>query len=331
MCILEDSTVWRSTIGLIVAFAIFVAPLTSAAQPQGKVVRVGWLYFGVASGDMLEGLRQGLRAFGYIEGQNLTIEQRNAAGHYERLPALATDLVQLPVDVLVAAGAATTRAAQRATSTIPIVIMTSADPVQERLVTSLARPGGNITGVSSLQVALLGKRLELLKEAVPTLARIATLWNPANPTPFVQETQVAAQALGVQLHTLGVSTPTEFEGAFAAAANSRAEALLVMPDSFLHNHRTRIVDLAQRHRLPGMYPDPGYVREGGLMSYATSVLAMGHRAGTLVGKSLQGATPADLPVEQATKFEFLINLKTAKALGITIPPHLLMLADEVIQ
>jgi ABC-type uncharacterized transport system substrate-binding protein len=276
-------------------------------------------------------LRQGLHEVGYVEGQNLIIEQRNAGGQHERLPELAADLVQLPVDVLVAAGAATTRAAQRATSTIPIVIMTSADPVQAGLVASLARPGGNITGVSSLQVALLGKRLELLKEAVPALARIAALGNPANPTPFLQETQVAAQALGVQLHALGVSTPTEFEGAFAAAIRSRAEALIVMPDSFLHNHHTRIVDLAQRHQLPGMYPDPEYVRAGGLMSYATSVLAMGRRAGTLVGKILNGAKPADLPVEQATKFQFIINLKTATALGITLPPHLLILADEMLQ
>jgi putative ABC transport system substrate-binding protein len=280
---------------------------------------------------MLNGLRQGLHEVGYVEGQNLIIEQRNAGGQHERLPELAADLVQLPVDVLVAAGAATTRAAQRATSTIPIVIMTSADPVQAGLVASLARPGGNITGVSSLQVALLGKRLELLKEAVPALARIAALGNPANPTPFLQETQVAAQALGVQLHALGVSTPTEFEGAFAAAIRSRAEALIVMPDSFLHNHHTRIVDLAQRHQLPGMYPDPEYVRAGGLMSYATSVLAMGRRAGTLVGKILNGAKPADLPVEQATKFQFIINLKTATALGITLPPHLLILADEMLQ
>jgi len=228
-------------------------------------------------------------------------------------------------------GQATTRAAQRATSTIPIVIMTSTDPVQAGLVASWVRPGGNITGVSSLQVALLGKRLELLKEAVPALSRIAAIWNPANPTPFVPDTQVAAQALGVQLHPLGVSTLTDFEGAFAAVANARAEALIVMPDAFLQNHHTKIVDLAQRHRLRGMYPDPEYARTGGLMSYATSVLAMGHRAATFVDKILNGANPADLPVEQAMRFQFLINLKTAKALGITMPPHLLTLADEVIR
>jgi putative ABC transport system substrate-binding protein len=323
----------RRIIGLILTLALglLVAPLSAEAPPAGKVYRIGWLYFGVASGDMLGGFRQGLRELGYVEGQNLTIEQRNAGGQYERLPDMATDLVRLPVDVLVAAGAATTRAAQRATSTIPIVIMTSADPVQAGLVASLVRPGSNITGVSSLQVALLGKRLELLKEAVPAISRIAALWNPANPTPFLPETQVAAQALGVQLHAFGVSTPTDVEGAFADAASGRAEALIVMPDSFLHNHHTRIVDLAQRHRLPGMYPDPEYVRAGGLMSYATSVLAMGHRAATFVDKILNGATPADLPVEQAMTFQFLINLKTAQALGITIPPHLLTLADEVVQ
>jgi putative tryptophan/tyrosine transport system substrate-binding protein len=209
--------------------------------------------------------------------------------------------------------------------------MTSTDPVQAGLVASWVRPGGNITGVSSLQVALLGKRLELLNETVPACSRIAALWNPANPTPFLPDTQVAAQALGVHLQALEVSTPAEFEGAFAAAASGRVEALIVMPDSFLHNHHTKIVDLAQRHRLPGMYPDPEYVRAGGLMSYATSVLAMGHRTATLVDKILKGATSADLPVEQAMKFQFLINLKTSKALGITILPHLLLLANEVIQ
>jgi putative tryptophan/tyrosine transport system substrate-binding protein len=233
--------------------------------------------------------------------------------------------------VLVAAGAAPTRVAQEATRTIPIVMMTSADPVEAGLVTSWARPGGNMTGVSSLQVALPGKRLELLKEAIPTLLRVAALWNPGNLTAFLPDTQVAAQALGVQLQAFGMSTLTAFEEAFAAAASSRAEALIVMPDSFLHNHHTKIVDLAQRHRLPGMYPDPEYARAGGLMSYATSVLAMGRRAATFVDKILNGASPAELPVEQATKFQFLINLKTAKALGITIPPHLLTLADEVIQ
>jgi putative ABC transport system substrate-binding protein len=320
------------TLGLLITLtlAFLVAPLAAEAPP-GKVYRIGWLYFGVASGDMLGGFRQGLRELGYVEGHNLTIEQRNAGGHPERLTEGAADLVGLPVDVLVAAGAATTRPAQQATRTIPIVIMTSTDPVQAGLVASWGRPGGNITGISSRQVALLGKRLELLTEVIPGISRVAAFWNTANLTPFVQETQVAAQTLGVQLQALGVSTLAELEGAFAAAARNRAEALIVMPDSFLHNHHTQIIDLAQRHRLPGMFPDPEYVRAGGLMSYATSVLAMGHRAAAFVDKILKGATPADLPVEQAMKFQLLINLKTAQALGITIPPHLLTLADEVIQ
>jgi putative ABC transport system substrate-binding protein len=329
---MSEATMTRCTLGLLVTLALglLVVPL-GAEAPAGKAYRIGWLYFGVASGDMLGGFRQGLHELGYVEGQNLTIEQRNAGGQHERLADLAADLVRLPVDVLVAAGAATTRPAQQATRTIPIVIMTSTDPVQTGLIASWVRPGGNITGVSSLQVALLGKRLEILKEAIPTLSRVAAFWNPGNPTAFLPDTQVAAQALGVQLQAFGLPTLAAFEGAFAAAAGSRAEALIVMPDSFLHNHHTQIVDLAQRHRLPGMYPDPEYVRAGGLMSYTTSVLAMGHRAATFVDKLLNGANPAELPVEQAMTFRFLINLKTAKALGITIPPHLLTLANEVIQ
>jgi len=184
-------------------------------------------------------------------------------------------------------GRALTRAAQRATSTIPIVIMTSTDPVQAGLVASWVRPGGNITGVSSLQVALLGKRLEILKEAVPTISRIAALWNPANPTPFLPETQVAAQALGVQLHALGVSTPTDFEGIFAAA-KGRAEGVIVLPQAFLQHHHTRLLDVAPRHRRPGMYPDPAYARAGGLLSDATSVLAMGRCADSFVDTLLKG-------------------------------------------
>lgn len=307
--------------------------LVAAAQPPGKVVQIGWLFFGFASSDGLDGLQQGLRELGYVEGQNLAIAQRHAEGYYERLPDLATDLVRLQVEVLVAAGSAAVLAAQRATSTIPIVMVGGGgDPGASGYIASLAQPGGNITGVSSQQVALLGKRLELLKEAVPEVSRMAALWNPGNPTtaPFVRETQVAAQALGVQLQVLE-GPPNDFERAFAAAPSGRAEALIVLPDALLTHHRTRIVDFAQRHRLPGMYPDRAYVHAGGLMSYTTSGADMGRRAATFVEKILNGATPADLPVEQAMKFALVMNLKTAKALGITIPPHLLVLADEVIQ
>ncbi len=325
---------WRSTIGLIVALGIFVAPLTATAQPPGKVFRIGWLFFGLAPDRTLGGLQQGLSELGYVEGQNLAIEQRYAEGHAERLPDLATDLVRLRVEVLVANGSASTFAAQRATSTIPIVMLGGGvDPVASGFIASLAHPGGNITGVSALGVDLSGKRLEILKEAVPAVSRIAAFWNPANPitAPYLHATKAAAQALGVELHVLEVRTLNDFEGAFAAATSGHAEALIVMLDAFLDGQRMRIVEFAQRHRLPEMYPNREFVDAGGLMSYAPRGTDMGRRAATFVDKILKGAQPADLPVEQAMKFELVINLKTAKALGITIPSHLLVLADEVIQ
>ena len=235
--------------------------------------------------------------------------------------------------MIVAAGTAAIRAAQQATSTIPIVMTTYADAVAQRFVGSLAQPGGNITGVAGLGVEVSGKRLELLKETVPGVSRIAALWNPANPTtaPFLHATQTAAQALGVELHVLEVRTLHDFEGAFAAVTRGRAGALLVMPDALLAGNRTRIVDFAHQHGLPAMYPVRDYVDAGGLMSYASSWTAMFPRAATYVAKLLKGANPADLPVEQPTKFELVINLRVAKALGITMPPSLLLLADEVIQ
>jgi putative ABC transport system substrate-binding protein len=326
---------WRSPLGLIVllALGILAAPLSSIAQPPGKVVRVGWLHFGFASSPYLDGLRQGLHALGYVEGQNLALEQRHAEGHYERLPDLAADLIRLRVAVLVAAGSAAILAAQRATSTVPIVMVGGGgDPGASGVIASLAHPGGNITGVSSLQVALSGKRVEILKEVMPAVSRIAVLWNPGNPTtaPFLRETQAAAQALGLQLQVIA-GPPQDFEGALAATPGERAEALLVLPDAVLQSHHQRIVDVAHRHRLPGMYPDARYVYAGGLISYTTSARAIGHRAATFVAKLLQGATPADLPVEQVSTFELVLNLKAAQALGVTLPPHLLVLADEVIK
>ena len=326
---------WSSPIGLIITFAlgILMAPRTSTAQPPGKVFRIGVLSFSVTAGrdHSLDGLQQGLRGLGYVEGQNLAIAQRDAEGHSERLPALATTLVDLRVEVLVALGAAATRAAQRATSTIPIVMVTSADPVTSGFTASLARPSGNITGVSSVEV-LGGKRLELLKEAVPTVSRIAALWNPGNPATasFVQEAQGAAQALGVQLHVLA-GPPNDFEGAFTAASSGRAEALIVLPDASFTSHATRIVDFAHRHRLPAIYPVREFVDAGGLMSYGLSWPDMGRRAAIFVDKILKGATPADLPVEQAMKFTLIINLKAAQELGLTLPSHLLVFADEVIR
>jgi len=333
-----------SAVALIVtlALALLVVALAAEAQQPTKVYRIGWLNLGFPDDTFsksdqvrpdLDGLRQGLRALGYVEGQNLVIEARFAEGKVERLSDLATELVRHKVDVILAAGTAATRAAQQATSTIPIVMTTYMDAVAQGFVGSLAQPGGNITGVAGLGVELSGKRLELLKETVPGVSRIAALWNPANPTtaPFLHATQAAAQSLGVELHVLEVRTPHDFEGAFAAVTSGRAGALIVMPDALLSGNRTRIVDFAHQHGLPGMYPVRDYVDAGGLMSYASSWTAMFPRAATYVDKILKGAKPADLPVEQPTKFELVINLKAAKALGLTIPPTVLFQADEVIR
>jgi putative ABC transport system substrate-binding protein len=318
---------------MTLTLSLLVMPLCSDAQQPGKVYRIGWLALGSPSHRDLEGFQQGLRELGYAEGQNIVIEYRWAEGNVDRLGALATDLVRRHMDVIMAVGSAAIRAAQQATSTLPIVMTTNTDAVAQGFVGSLARPGGNITGVAGLGVELSGKRLELLKEVVPTLSRIAALWNAANATttPFLRETQAAAQALGVELHVLEVRTSDEFEGAFAAAISGRAEALIVMPDAFLTDHLTRIVDFAQRHRLPGMYPDREYVDAGGLMAYSVIFANRTRQAAAYVDKILKGTKPADLPVEQPTKFVLVINLKAAKALGLTIPPSVLFQADEVIR
>jgi putative tryptophan/tyrosine transport system substrate-binding protein len=313
--------------------SVLTVPLASHAQLSDKVFRIGRLTLASPSTDDPDGFRQGLRELGYVEGQNIVIEYRSAEGNVDRLGALATDLVRRHMDVIVATGSPAIHAAQQATSTIPIVMTTDTDAVAQGFVVSLARPGGNITGRAGFGAELHGKRLEFLKQVVPTASRIAALWNPANASlaPYLRETQTAAQALGVELQVLEARTPNEFEGAFAAASGGRTEALIVMADAFLLDHRTRIVDLAQRHRLPGMYPRRSYVDIGGLMSYAADIPNQQRRAATYVDKILKGAKPADLPVEQPTKFELVINLKTAQTLGLTLPPHLLTLADQVIR
>jgi putative ABC transport system substrate-binding protein len=282
----------------------------------------------------LDAFRQQLRQLGYVEGQNLVIEYRWAADRDDQLPRLAADLVQLKVDVIVVEGhTPAIQAAKQATSTIPIVMAVSGDPVNTGLVESLARPGGNVTGLSLLTPDLAPKRLELLKEAVPTLARVAVLWNAANPVKVLDwhETQAAASALGLQLQSLAVRGPTDFDGAFAATTRDRADALVVLPDGLINSHRKQIVDFAMTSRLPGMYPYREFVAAGGLMSYAPSYVDLFRRAAVYVDRILQGAKPADLPVEQPIKFELVLNLKTAQALGITIPPMLLFQADEVIR
>jgi putative ABC transport system substrate-binding protein len=284
-----------------------------------------------------EAFRQGLRALGYVEGQNLVLEYRYAEGSAERLPDLAAELVQLQVDVLVAGGTAAIHAAQRATRTIPIVMTASFDPVQEGFVASLARPGGNITGLSFLSAELPGKRLELLKETVSQSTRIGVLWNPVGPgyasrQVLLHNLTVAARALGLHLHVVEVRRADELDAAFAALPPAGADALLVMDDALVLSSRLggRLADLAATSRLPAMYEWREWVVAGGLMAYGPSLRDIYRRAATYVDKLLKGATPADLPVEQPTKFELVINLKIAKALGITLPPSLLLLADEVI-
>ena len=286
-----------------------------------------------------EAFRQGLRALGYVEGQNLVLEYRYAEGSAERLPDLAAELVQRKVDVIVAGGTAAIHAAQQATRTIPIVMTASFDPVQEGFVASLARPGGNITGLSFLSAELPGKRLELLKETVPQSTRIAVLWNPVGPGYASRQVLLdnltgAAQALGLHLHVVEVRRADEVDAAFAALPQARADALLVMDDALvLSSGRLgeRLADLAATSRLPAMYEWREWVVAGGLMAYGPSLQAIYRRAATYVGKILIGAKPADLPVERPVKFELVINLKTAKTLGITIPPLFLFRADEVIQ
>jgi putative ABC transport system substrate-binding protein len=282
----------------------------------------------------LDAFRQALRELGWVEGQNIVIDYRFAEGRFDRLPDLAAELVRLKVDIIVAQPTPAAAAAKNATETIPIVMISVGDPVGLGLIASLARPGGNVTGSSySVGLEIAGKGLELLKETVPKVRRVAILSNPANPGhPLaIREVNVAARSLGVQLQLLEARDPNEFDGAFAAMATERVGVLLVVADSMFLLHRTRLADLAARSRLPAAYGNREIVEAGGLMSYGPSVRDLFRRSATFVDKILKGAKPGDLPVEQPTKFELVINLKTAKVLGLTIPPSLLQRADEVIQ
>jgi putative ABC transport system substrate-binding protein len=320
----------------LLVLGILVAPLATEAQQQGKVFRVGALTPAFPTSEPyppLEAFRQGLRALGYVEGQNLVMEYRYAEG-FERLPELAAELVRLQVEVIVASRVPAIRAAQHTTRTIPIVMAGTADPVAAGVVASLARPGGNTTGLSFLSVELPGKRLELLKEAVPQSTRVAVLAKAAGPSESVRWLNLtgAARALGLHLHVVELHSAEELDSAFAAMTRAGADALIVVADQALMDGlRGRIVDLAAKSRLPAMYDWKMYVDAGGLMSYGPSLSDIFRRAATYVDKILKGAKPADLPVEQPTKFELVINLKTAQALGLMIPPRLLFQADEVIR
>jgi putative ABC transport system substrate-binding protein len=313
--------------------AIFFLATTSVkARPQEKVPRIGFLSTAALSSlsPRLEAFRRGLQEFSYVEGKNIAIEYRSAEGNINRLPELAAELVRLKVESIITAGENPTHAAKQATSTIPIITTTVGDPVGLGFVASLARPGGNITGLSTVSPDLSGKRLELLKETIPKLSRVV-FFDDTRSFERTKQIEAAARSFKVQLISLEVRNLDELENAFRSSANGRADAFMVGASGFFNTHQTRLVELAAKHRLPGMYTEQEFVLAGGLMTYATSIPDLYRRAATYVDKILKGAKPGDLPVEQPTKFELVINLKTAKQIGLTIPPNVLARADRVIK
>jgi ABC-type uncharacterized transport system substrate-binding protein len=320
-----------------VAGALLASPLAAEAQQAAKVARIGFLATNLAANPHLpEAFRQGLRDLGYVEGRNVVIEYRDAEGKLERLPALAAELVALKVDVILAPGPPQALAAKQATRTLPIVFAAASDPITDGLVTSLAQPGGNVTGLSFFGPELVGKRLEQLTQGVPGVSRVAVLWQPGGQgertdKDMLKGAEVAARALGVRLQFVEARGPADFDRAFSDMTRARAGALTVLGSSMFTSERRRLVDLAAKNRLPAVYPQREFVDVGGLMAYGPNVTDLFRRAATYVDKILKGAKPGDLPVEQPTKFELIINLKTAKALGLTIPPSLLGRADEAIQ
>jgi putative ABC transport system substrate-binding protein len=319
----------------LIAGALLFAFFASAEAQPAKVPRIGHLAATSRSTNPTrdEAFRQGLRDLGYVEGKNIVIEWRYAEGNPDRLPGLAAELVRLKVDVIVSGGSTATHAAKQATSTIPIIMSQDNDPVGNGFVASLAQPGGNITGLATLRSELSGKRLELLREIVPKLSRVAILGTSTNPgnAQSVKETEVAARALDVKLQYLNVLDPKDIESVFGAAINGRADAVLVLASPVLNSRRTRVVELAAKNHLPATYDRRDFGEVGGLLTYGVSVADLDHRAATYVDKILKGAKPADLPVEQPTKFELVINLRTAKQIGLTIPPNVLARADRVIK
>ena len=323
------SLFWLLTTVLLMTFSI------AGAQQPNKVPRVGFL--GTASpaavSARIEALRQGLREPGYVDGKNIVIEQRYAEDNLDRLNELAAELARLKVDVIVTVGPPATRVAKKATPAIPIVMGVDDDPVGNGFVASLARPGGNITGLATLGPEISGKQLELLKESVPNLSRVAVLGNSTQPgyAQLLRELELAAGALGVKLQRLDVLGPEDIETVFRAARQGRTDAVLVLRAAVFFSHRKQIVDLAAKSRLPAMYYTTEYVENGGLMTYGASVTDLFRRAAVYVDKILKGTKPADLPVEQPKKFEFIINLKAAKQIGLTIPPNVLVRADRVLK
>ena len=312
--------------------ATLAIPLTAQGQQAGKMWRIGVVRASAPPPAEIEAFRHSLSELGYVEGNNLIIETRWAGGKEERLPALVAELIRLKVDLILSSAPAATLAAKEATTTIPIVMVTVADPLAFGFIHSLGRPGGNLTGLVFQHPELSGKRLELLKAAVPKFARVAVLWNGANPYKAfdMREVQAAAAAYGVIVESLPVEGAQDLDGAFRAARQAQADALMTLEDPFTITHRARIVELARTHRLPALYGRRVYVDAGGLMSYGPDPIEQYRRAAFYADRIFKGARPADLPVEQPTKFELVINLRTARALGLTIPPSLILRADQVV-
>jgi putative ABC transport system substrate-binding protein len=318
---------------------IFLAALTlnwinfAAAQQQVKVRKIGWLGTAPASGpsSTTEAIRRELRELGYVEGKNIAFEHRYTEGKLERLPALAEELVRLKVDVILTGSMPATKAAKNATKTIPIVFSTSGDPVVAGTVDSLARPGGNVTGFTTISPVIAGKRLELLKETVPKLSRVAVLWTPGQSDQSWEESRLAARELGLQIHSMEVNSADQLDSAFKEAAKKGNAALAVTPSPVANSNRKLIVELAAKNRLPAIYPDIRWTEAGGLMSYGADLSEPHRRVAVFVDKILKGTKPADIPVEQPMKFEFMINLKAAKQIGLIIPPDVLARASRVIR
>ena len=322
---------------IVVAFtvSVLITPSASQAQHRGHVPRIGYLGTSSASlePELVKAFRDGLRDHGYVEGQNIVIEYRWAEGNYQRFPALVADLLKLKVDLILTAGTPGALAAKRATQTIPIVMAVTGDAVATGLVSSLARPGGNLTGLTTMVPELEGKRLEILREVLPKLVTVAVLLNTSNPLTAVQweQTKTSAKTLGIQLQPIEIQRPEDFKDAFARVARQPPDAITMVADRFQLAHRMQILDFVAKSRLPAMYPYRDFVVAGGLMSYGPSYEDLFRRSATYVDKILRGAKPSDLPIEQPTTFEFLVNLKTAKILGVPIPPSLLLRADRVFE
>ncbi|MGH2359805.1 MAG: ABC transporter substrate-binding protein [bacterium] len=324
----------RRIVLLALALNLAITAIAAWAQQTSKVPVLGVLFFAAGSDDpVVEDLRQGLRALGYVEGRNIRIDFRTAQDHPDRLPGLAEELVQLKVDVILVNVTVAAQAAKRATSSIPIVMATVADPVGSGLVASLAHPGGNLTGNSLMLTELGPTRLQLLKETIPRLASVAVLWNPVTPIhhEMVEKLKAVAPSLSLKLSFMSARSPEQFDSAFSAVSRAHAGALYVLDDPVFYVHRTTLAKLASNARLPTIYGARDYAEAGGLMSYGADYAHLFRRSAGYVDKILKGAKPAEIPVEQPTKFDFVVNLKTAKALGITMPQSILLRADEVIR